>query len=112
MMANSRESVLLVPTPVSSLSESYTQVMKALGDPTRLEIIRLVGTAPEYPCTSLEEALDISKSTISYHVKILRHAGLLSVERQGRNFRYTLNREILDFYVPNLLERLNEDADH
>jgi ArsR family transcriptional regulator, arsenate/arsenite/antimonite-responsive transcriptional repressor len=110
-MSLSTDPVVLAPTPVRSLSESYTQVMKALADPTRLEILRLVGSASDYACTSLEAELDVGKSTISYHVKILSHAGLLSVQRQGRYFRYRLNPDVLDFYVPNLLERLNADID-
>jgi DNA-binding transcriptional ArsR family regulator len=110
-MSVSTKPVLLAPTPVRSLRESYTQVMKALADPTRLEMLRLIGSTSEYACTSLEEELDIGKSTISYHVKILSHAGLLSVRRQGRYFRYSINSDVLDFYVPNLIERLNADID-
>lgn len=98
--------VALVPTPSKSVPESYVQAFKSLGDMTRLNMIRLIGSLEEYPCTSLEHELPVGKSTISYHVKILNHAGLISVRRQGRHFFYSLNRDVLDFYAPSLLERL------
>jgi DNA-binding transcriptional ArsR family regulator len=85
------------------------QVFKALADPTRLDMLRLIDSLGEYPCTSLERALPVGKSTISYHIKILSNAGLVSVRRQGRSFFYTLHREVLDFYAPGLLERLASD---
>lgn len=84
--------------------------MKALADPTRLEILRLIGSENEYPCTSLEVEVPVRKSTISYHVKSLSHAGLVSVRRQGRYYFYTLHRDVLDFYVPGLLDRLEAEA--
>lgn len=101
---------MVAPMPARSVKDSYVQVMKALADPTRLEILRLIGSTDEYPCTSLEQEVPVGKSTISYHVKTLSHAGLVSVRRQGRNFHYTLHRDVLEFYVPGLLDRLNSEA--
>ena len=94
------------PVPARSMRDNYVQVLKALADPTRLDMVRLIDSLGEYPCTSLEHALPVGKSTISYHVKILSHAGLVSVRRQGRHFFYTLHRDVLEFYVPGLLERM------
>ena len=70
-------------------SEPLVNVMKALADSTRLDILRLIASAEEYPCTSLEANLSISKSTISYHAKVLRAAGLISVRREGKFYFYT-----------------------
>ncbi|WP_300009522.1 metalloregulator ArsR/SmtB family transcription factor [Pseudonocardia sp.] len=89
-----------------SARDSYVALAKAIGDPTRLEMLLLIGSRPEYPCTALEEQLPISKSTISYHVKILGQVGLLKVRREGRYFFYELQRSVLDYYVPDLLPRL------
>ena len=91
------------------MRDLVVQVFKALADPTRLDMLRLIDSLGEYPCTSLERALPVGKSTISYHVKILSNAGLISVRRQGRNLFYTLHRDVLDFYSPGLLERLAGD---
>jgi DNA-binding transcriptional ArsR family regulator len=87
----------------------YSEIFRALSEPIRAEIVRLigaVGSSGDYPCTGLEEELPISKSTISYHVKILSKAGLVTVRRDGRNFRYHLNREVFDHFVPGYLDRL------
>ena len=100
---------VLPPAPARSMIDNYVQVMKALSDPTRLEMVRTIGTHGDYPCTSLEHALPVGKSTISYHVKVLNQAGLVTVKRQGRRFFYTLHRDVLDFYVPGLLDRLESE---
>jgi DNA-binding transcriptional ArsR family regulator len=85
-----------IPTPAA------TDVMKALSDPTRWEIIRQMATTNELPCAALESILTLSKPTISYHTKILVNAGLISVRKAGRNFFYSLNREVIDELVNEL----------
>ncbi|WP_344135552.1 metalloregulator ArsR/SmtB family transcription factor [Saccharopolyspora halophila] len=85
--------------------------MKALGDQTRLDMIRRMASQSEYPCTSLEHELPVGKSTISYHVKILNHAGLVSVRKKGRHYFYTLHRDVIEFYTPDLLDRLAAEAE-
>lgn len=93
---------------VPSTRDQYVTVMKALGDPTRLQMVSLIGSADEYACIALERELHVTKSTISYHVKILSTAGLINVRREGRFFFYSLRRESLDHFVPDLVERLKD----
>ena len=109
MARTARTGSAVAPTPTRSILENYVLIMKALGDATRLDMVCLISTLAEYPCTSLEHALPVAKSTISYHIRILSHAGLVSVRRQGRHFFYTLHRDVLEFYVPGMLERLDQD---
>jgi DNA-binding transcriptional ArsR family regulator len=71
-------------------------VMKALSDPTRWEIIRQMAETDELPCAALESTLPLSKPTISYHTNILLKAGLIKARKAGRNFFYSLNREAID----------------
>lgn len=71
------------------------EVFKALGDPVRWSIIKQIAAVDELPCADLEQTLPVSKPTISYHTKILQQAGLLSVRKEGRNYYYTLRREVL-----------------
>ena len=98
------------PQPRLSVREFYVKLFKALADSTRLQMLELIAGAEEYACTTLETELPISKSTISYHVKILREAGLISVRREGKWFFYKANRDVLDYYLPGLLTRLEESA--
>jgi DNA-binding transcriptional ArsR family regulator len=76
-------------------SSSPSDVFKALGDPIRLDIIRQVAEAGELAWGALEETLPVSKPTISYHIKTLVQASLLSVRKDGRNFYYTIRRDTL-----------------
>lgn len=94
------------PPVAPSLQDSYVAFGKAIADPTRLDMLVLIGETGEYPCTALERQLPISKSTISYHVKVLTRAGLIKVRREGRFFHYELQREVLDYFAPGLLARL------
>lgn len=96
--------------PAPSLRDSYVAFAKAIADPTRLDMLLLIGATGEYPCTKLEQKLPISKSTISYHVKVLTRAGLIKVRRQGRFFHYELQRDVLDFFAPDLLARLHDSS--
>ena len=59
-------------------------VFKALADPTRLEIYRLIAaqTAPMCACDVVDR-FAVSQPTISHHLKTLRAAGLITVSRRG-----------------------------
>ena len=75
------------------------EVMKALSDPTRWEIVRQIAETDELPCATLESTLPLSKPTISYHTNILLKAGLITARKAGRNFFYSLNRAALEDVV-------------
>lgn len=84
----------------------FINVFNALADPIRLEIISRCAAADEYACTLLEEVLPVAKSTISYHIKILYHAGLLEVRKEGRFYHYRLKRDVIEEFLPGFLEKL------
>jgi len=72
-----------------------TEIFKALSDPVRWSIIVQMASVDELACATLEETLPVSKPTISYHTKILYHAGLIKVRKSGRNYYYSLRRNVL-----------------
>jgi len=80
--------------------EDLAAIFRVLGDPTRIEILRLLVGGDEVACTTLESVLPISKSTISYHVKALKSVGLIRVRKDGRYYHYTLQRDRLDAVLP------------
>ena len=88
----------------------YIDIFRALSEPIRVEILSMFGDDGECACTVLEEALPISKSTISYHVKILFQAGLITVRKDGRYYYYSLRPEVFEHYVPGLLDRLRAES--
>ena len=79
----------------SSRTAPPTEILKALGDPIRWSIVTQMAAVPELACLTLEGSLPVSKPTISYHTKILHHAGLISVRKEGRNYFYSLRRDVL-----------------
>ena len=81
-----------------------TEFFKALSDPVRWNIIVQMAQVDELACITLEDTLPVSKPTISYHTKILRHAGLISVRKSGRNYYYSLRRDVLHKLLDDLWE--------
>ena len=75
---------------------------RALADPTRREILRLLRGGPQ---TSGEIAahFDSSWPTISRHLGVLREAGLILSERQGQQIVYELNTTVFEEVVEHLL---------
>jgi len=81
-----------------------TEVFRALSDPIRWSIIVQMAQVDELPCITLESTLPVSKPTISYHTKILQNAGLISTRKAGRNYYYSLRRDVLRDLLDGLWE--------
>lgn len=79
-----------------SSGRGVVDVLKAVADQIRWRIVMQMADCDELPCTTLEHTLPISKSTISYHIKILHDAGLVDVRKEGKYYFYRLRREVLD----------------
>lgn len=73
-------------------ANAMAPVLAALADPVRLRIVSMLMDSPEGSCCGcdLEEPLGLSQPTISHHLKVLREAGLVSGEREGRWVHYTV----------------------
>lgn len=74
--------------------DELVDVLKALADPVRLDLLRRIAAVSEIACTDLVEDSHVSASTVSYHVKALRTVGLIQVRKDGRNFHYTYRPEV------------------
>ncbi|MBA1433899.1 ArsR/SmtB family transcription factor [Bombilactobacillus bombi] len=87
--------------------EIRVQVFKALADEARLTIVRILNSQDkEWSCGEIGESLDINKSTVSYHFKILREAGLTTTRKSGQNRFVYLNRNFIEEILPGFLETL------
>ena len=89
---------------MDAASQPPTEIFKALSDPVRWSIIMQMAAVDELACLTLEDTLTVSKPTISYHTKILYHAGLISVRKSGRNYYYSLRRDVLHKLLDDLRE--------
>jgi DNA-binding transcriptional ArsR family regulator len=90
----------------ATTSERLVTLFSALSDPTRMEMMQLVVRRGEIGCSEFDERFALSKSTISYHTKILNAAGLIHTRREGRLFFYQPIIETLERELPGLAERL------
>ncbi len=82
------------------------KVSKALGDSNRLKILHYIsGKGGCGECSALQDVIELAQPSISHHVKILLEAGLIEGEKEGRNYKYTLNSSVLNQYI-DALKRL------
>jgi ArsR family transcriptional regulator, arsenate/arsenite/antimonite-responsive transcriptional repressor len=80
-------------------SERLVRVAKALGDPTRLELLRRIAAAGEMCCKDLVTLFPVSQATVSHHLKILADAGLVAVRREGQFGWYSLRPAAVDAHA-------------
>lgn len=90
--------------------QELAAVGAALADPTRVQMLRLMQTSEEVACAALETTFSLTKSTISYHVRVLRHAGLIRVRKTGKFYHYALMREEIERRFPGLLALLGSTS--
>ena len=69
------------------------QVFKALADPTRREILRLLGKG-EMSAGELAERFDMTKPSMSHHFAVLKEAELIVCRRDGQQLLYSLNTTV------------------
>jgi ArsR family transcriptional regulator, arsenate/arsenite/antimonite-responsive transcriptional repressor len=68
----------------AAAANGVVTLFKALGDPTRYEIFRLISSQPQEICVcDITSRFNVSQPTISHHLKILREVGLITVARRG-----------------------------
>ena len=100
--------------------EAFSEIFKALSNPNRLRIfLRLISCCPPGTLTSIQEGaepegcacvgelgqdLGIVPSTISHHIKELRRAGLIRMERRGKKIECSIDPKTIvalkDFFSP------------
>jgi DNA-binding transcriptional ArsR family regulator len=70
--------------------KNVVKALAALAQPTRLRVFRWLVVAGRDGATpgTIAAALDLPAATLSFHLKELRHAGLLEQERRGRQLVY------------------------
>jgi DNA-binding transcriptional ArsR family regulator len=88
---------------------SLPEVLYALGDPIRLEIVKQLAERGELSCAALDCA--IPKSTLSHHFKILRESGVLYCRKVGTQHINSLRRMDLDDRFPGLLDAVLQAAE-
>ncbi len=67
--------------------------LKALAEPLRLQIVKALQAGP-MSVSDLAIVLEQEVGTVSHHLRVLFHAGLVSTQRDGKYIYYSLNAEI------------------
>ena len=70
-------------------------VFKALADPTRRQVLQLLRSGPK-SAGELAEHFPVSKPTMSAHFAVLREAGLVDSDKQGKTLMYRLRMSVLE----------------
>ena len=72
-----------------------TAVFKALADPTRRQVLQLLRQGPK-SAGELADHFPVSKPTMSAHFAVLREAGLVDSDKQGKTLMYRLKMSVLE----------------
>jgi ArsR family transcriptional regulator, arsenate/arsenite/antimonite-responsive transcriptional repressor len=79
-----------MPTPTATIPHLIAAGFHALSDPLRISVLELLKQQELCVC-DLCEALGVSQSKLSFHLKTLKEAGLVHSRQEGRWIYYSLN---------------------
>ncbi len=89
------------------LSRQVAETMQALATPSRLRILACLHEGPA-SVSEISAAVGMDGSAVSHQLRILRHLGLVTGERDGRRVNYSLH----DHHVAQLLEQAMSHVEH
>jgi DNA-binding transcriptional ArsR family regulator len=101
--------------------EELAEIFKALSDPTRLRLVKLLGNQSVTMCqgtcdgqkflcvNALANKVGVTQSAVSQHLRVLRQAGLVRGERRGSFMHYSLDKDGLKKYKVALQQALGEE---
>ena len=79
-------------------------IFKALGDGSRLKILKLIAAKGNILCVGfIARQLGLSQPAVSQHLKLLKNVGILTSERRGYHVHYSINADVLEPYGINTL---------
>ncbi|MEU6948620.1 helix-turn-helix transcriptional regulator [Streptomyces sp. NPDC046316] len=80
------------------------EVFHALADPVRLQIVAQLADKGRDSCSAVGESIDVHRTTMSHHYRVLRESGVTWTEIEGRTRYVSLRRKDLDARFPGLLD--------
>jgi ArsR family transcriptional regulator len=86
--------------------EDKVKFFKALSDSNRLRILKMLQTRPLCVC-EITNVLELATSTVSQHLKILKEAGFIIEEKDGKWVNYLINPHASDPRISSLLNSLD-----
>ncbi len=92
------------------MKRDYVNVFKALSDPNRIRIMKMLGERELCMC-EVREVLKLSNSTVSKHLTILRDAGLLLGSKDGRWVNFRLNSKTESPFIRSIIAVISNSFD-
>ena len=86
------------------------KAFKAIADPTRREILRLLRKRGEMTAGELAQRFDMTKPTMSHHFAVLKEADLLTGRREGQTIWYSLNTTVFQDFLSWTIGMLEPDS--
>jgi ArsR family transcriptional regulator, arsenate/arsenite/antimonite-responsive transcriptional repressor len=77
------------------MTDRCAAVFQAMADPSRLKILELLKRHEELCVSEIARHFAMRQPSISHHLVVLRHAGLVESEKRGREVYYRFNREAM-----------------
>jgi ArsR family transcriptional regulator len=77
------------------MADRCVAVFQALADPSRLKILELLKRHEELCVSEIARHFEMRQPSISHHLIVLRHAGLVASEKRGREVYYRYNRDAM-----------------
>ena len=75
--------------------EEIVTLFKALGDPSRLEIVALLSREPNLCVTDVGKKLKMSISRVSHHLKLLEHLGFVKHRQEGKQVYHRIEDDCI-----------------
>ena len=82
--------------------------LSAIGDPTRQQLIVLISSSERLSVKELTARTDLSRPTISHHLKVLMDAQIVVANKVGREIYYTLQPGEYFYVVEELVREVNK----
>lgn len=79
--------------------------MRALADPTRREILKALRDG-DLPAGEIAARFPMTAASVSHHLAVLKDAGLVTAERNGRNLVYSLETTVFQEFLQEMMELL------
>lgn len=95
-------------TTLASRTTRSAELFHALSDETRLEIVEMLRNGERCVC-DLTDALDAAQSRLSFHLKVLKDAGIVGDRKDGRWVHYELDRDAFE-EIEQLIAAMKPDA--
>ena len=91
-------------------SLAIDETIRALGDPTRREILRVL-RAGDLTAGDIAARFPITAASVSHHLSVLKEAGLVQAERDGRTIVYSLESTVFQEFLNQMMTLLDAGED-